>query len=139
VIPLLLAYTAIGSAFDLSERRVPNGLTLAALLALGLVIGSELGPEPLGAFVANVAIRMGFGLLAFAVLYCCEVGTGDVKAGLLFGAALSWWAIPWLLIVVAVLAAVLYVQGARHVEWPFFPLLGGVACAVAGGVWWWGA
>ena len=140
MIPLLLAYTAIGSAFDLAERRVPNLLTLAAIGTLGVLNGVRLNDAEPGEILADVAIRAGFAFLALAVLYLCEVESGDIKAGFLFGAALAWYTIPWLVLVCAALAVVVVMEGrtGRVRSIPFFPVLGGAACAVAGGVAWWG-
>lgn len=83
----LWALVGLAAAWDVSQRRIPNGLILTGLL-LGLGFQAQLGglaglgSGAFGALVALLALILPFALH--------RLGGGDVKIAMVCGAFLGW-------------------------------------------------
>lgn len=80
---------------DVYERRLPNRLVAAAAIVLGagtLVAAAVDGPPPIGTMVLGAAAMAG-PMFVLHLASPSSMGFGDVKAGLVLGAALG--AIEW--------------------------------------------
>jgi prepilin peptidase CpaA len=99
----LLALLALSCWFDLRERRIPNGLTLAgAAVALGLRLGLGWGPAASG--VAGSGFAVAVALVPFTLGL---LGGGDVKLLGAVGAFLGTERLVGALLLTAVAGAVL--------------------------------
>jgi len=72
--------------FDVSEARIPNGITVGGLL-LSLALRGAVGPEALWAGVSGGALGLALGLLLFTI---GAMGAGDGKLLTAVGAILGF-------------------------------------------------
>lgn len=90
-LPLILittAVVAVAAYFDIRWRRIPNWLTLAAVL-LGLALNWFL-PQGLGLGRAGIGIAVGF-VMYFPLYLLKGMGAGDVKLAAGIGALVGGW------------------------------------------------
>lgn len=107
------AVAAAAGIPDLCERRIPNVVVLAGLLAVVLVAGAVAvgGDRPVAGGVAGGAALGGGLLLALHLAHPAGLGFGDVKLGAVLGAAVA--VIHWSLAAVTLgLASVIGALGA---------------------------
>jgi leader peptidase (prepilin peptidase) / N-methyltransferase len=105
------AALAAAASFDLSERRIPNRLTMPAalaLLVLWLITGAKLGLIAAGLLVAAV-------LLAIGLIKPHAIGMGDAKLALVVALGLTDKALIALASGI-LLAAMVAAPGLRHGE-----------------------
>jgi prepilin peptidase CpaA len=101
----LVALLALACWFDLRERRIPNGLTVAgAVVALGLRLGLGWGAAGSGAAGAGLAVAVALVPFTLGVL-----GGGDVKLLGAVGAFMGSERLVGALLLTAVAGAVLAV------------------------------
>lgn len=146
VAPIVVAI-ATGGAFvaltviDIRRRLLPNRIIFPAT---AFVLVAQLGtrPERMEEWLAAPLVTFGF-LLLLALPHRGGLGMGDVKAGLLIGAALGKGAVLSLTVaflaapVYALLLIVLHGRAARSMTMPFGPFLAlGTIVALAAGMPW---
>jgi prepilin peptidase CpaA len=87
IICALFLLAALGAAWDLSTRRIPNWLVLAGLVAGFTLNGVLYGLE--GLAQAGIGMLTGFGI--YLILYLLHaMGAGDVKFMAAVGSLVGW-------------------------------------------------
>ena len=124
-VPLVIA--------DLTERRLPNRLTLPAYPALGVTLSVAAVADGRGwdlarAVLAGAALIVGYGLLH--ALRPASLGAGDVKLSGALGIALGWISWDTVLngaiagyVIGAIVGATLLVRGERGRAFAFGPAM----------------
>jgi len=101
------AFLALAIYQDVTRLRIPNWLTLPALLAPVAAAGITAGAEALGASLLGAFTALGLLFIPFTLGW---LGAGDVKAvivlGALWGAATIAGALWWMVVAGGVLAIV---------------------------------
>jgi prepilin signal peptidase PulO-like enzyme (type II secretory pathway) len=112
---------------DIASFTIPNRIVLPST-AIVLTANIALAPDR-GAELALVTVGVGVALLVVNLISSSWLGMGDVKLGMLLGAALGWGAIGALeiaflaLFPVAVLTLVRGGREARKLALPFGPFM----------------
>lgn len=99
----LIGLALLASFWDLKEQRIPNWLTIPALL-LALGIRASMGWPALGSGLAAAGAALGCGIIFFAV---GGLGGGDVKLLAAVGAFVGWARLDVALLVMALVGAVM--------------------------------
>lgn len=134
--PVLLIVLVALARHDLSERRLPDRLTLP-LAGLGLVLATVreqgLPLSQIGGFVAGVTVFWAFGAAFHRLRGLDGLGLGDAKLLGAAGAWLGWTPLPWLVLIASVgaLAAAVVRGVGRRQAVAFGPWL----AAAFGGLW----
>jgi prepilin signal peptidase PulO-like enzyme (type II secretory pathway) len=123
----LAAVLVVIAAIDISSFRIPNRIVLPST-AIVLAANIAFDPGRTGEFVLATALA-GVVLLIPNLISSAWMGMGDVKLGMLLGAALGWGVVGALeLAFIAVLPVALFVRlrggrDARHAALPFGPFM----------------
>jgi Flp pilus assembly protein protease CpaA len=94
-LPTLWVLVVLATAWDLVERRIPNGLVLFGLVyGLGWAVTQEHGHGLLDA-VGGATVALGLLIVPFSLQW---MGGGDVKLAMVCGAFLGTQTLPYLLL-----------------------------------------
>lgn len=116
---VLLPLLAVAVAYDLRERRIPNGLVviaiaIACVLSLATTLGFRVGEsnaESIGGMFLGLTLGIAAGLVLFAI---GAVGAGDGKLLGVIGAFLGPWGLVTTVLYAGVTGGLLALAGAAR-------------------------